>query len=94
VKAPNAAASDVPSIRQLRQRKTHGSNEDGGASSPLLLRVRDAAKLLAVSERQVWVLLRNGELRPIRPPGIRALRIARADVEALVARWSSAELRS
>ncbi len=53
----------------------------------LLLRVREAATLLAVSERQVWKLIRRGELPTLHPAGMRAIRIARPDVEALVARW-------
>jgi excisionase family DNA binding protein len=57
------------------------------AASALLLRIREAATLLAVSERQVWVLLRAGQLTAIHPPGIRAVRIARADVERLVEKW-------
>lgn len=57
------------------------------SSQALLLRIRDAATLLAVSERQVWVLIRSGRLPAVHPPGIRAIRIARADVDALVATW-------
>jgi len=54
---------------------------------PILLRIRDAAALLAVSERSVWQLVRAGELPAIHPPGMRAIRIARDDVENLVERW-------
>jgi hypothetical protein len=43
--------------------------------------------MLAVSERQVWSLINAGELQPIRPAGIRVIRVAREDVAALVARW-------
>ena len=57
----------------------------------LLLRVREAAALLAVSERQVWVLIRANCLSPIRPPGMRAVRIARSDVEGLVSSWRRGE---
>jgi excisionase family DNA binding protein len=53
----------------------------------LLLRIREAATLLAVSERQVWTLIRAGQLPAIHPAGMRAIRIARTDVEALIARW-------
>jgi excisionase family DNA binding protein len=53
----------------------------------LLLRLREAATLLAVSERQVWTLIRAGQLPAIHPIGMRAIRIARRDVEALVERW-------
>ncbi len=54
---------------------------------PMLLRIRDAAAMLSVSERTVWQLLRAGELRAIRLPRMRAVRIARHDVENLVERW-------
>jgi excisionase family DNA binding protein len=54
---------------------------------PILLRIRDAAALLAVSERSVWQLVRAGELPAIHPPGMRGTRIARHDVESLVERW-------
>lgn len=60
-------------------------------SQPLLLRIREAATLMAVSERQVWVMIRAKCLSPIRPPGMRAVRIARADVEALVSSWRRGE---
>ena len=54
---------------------------------PLLLRLREVAILLGVSERQVWTLIRARQLPVVRPPGIRAIRVAREDVEALVASW-------
>jgi excisionase family DNA binding protein len=54
---------------------------------PRLLRIRDAAALLSVSERTVWHLIRSGELAAIRPAGLRAIRIARDDVEKLIGRW-------
>lgn len=57
------------------------------ALAPILLRPRDAAVLLAVSERTVWQLLRAGALAAIRPPGMRAVRIARSDIDVLVAQW-------
>ncbi len=53
----------------------------------LLVRIREAADMLAVSERQVWSLINTGELRAIRPAGIRVIRLAREDVAGLVARW-------
>jgi excisionase family DNA binding protein len=56
-------------------------------SEPVLLRIRDAAAMLAVSERSVWQLIRAGQLRAIHPAGMRAIRIARRDVENLVERW-------
>ena len=57
---------------------------------PLLLRVREVGILIGLSERQVWGLIREGRLRTVRPPGIRALRVARDDVDALVAQWRGA----
>jgi excisionase family DNA binding protein len=54
---------------------------------PVLLRIRDAASVLSISERSVWQLVRSGELPAIHPPGMRAIRIARHDVENLVERW-------
>ena len=57
------------------------------APSAILARIRDAAVMLAVSERQVWVLIRRGDLTPIWPPGVRAVRLRVAEIEALVARW-------
>jgi excisionase family DNA binding protein len=56
---------------------------------PVLLRIRDAAAMLSVSERTVWQLVRSGELRAIHPPGLRAIRISRANVESLVERWQN-----
>jgi excisionase family DNA binding protein len=56
-------------------------------AEPMLLRIRDAAALLSVSERSIWHLIRAGELRAIHPAGMRAIRIARRDVENLMERW-------
>lgn len=53
----------------------------------LLDRRRDAARKLAVSESQILKWEREGLLRPIRVPGIRAVRYAARDVEALAERW-------
>ena len=44
---------------------------------PVLLRIRDAAAMLSISERSVWQLVRSGDLPAIHPPGMRAIRIAR-----------------
>ena len=57
----------------------------------VLLRIRDAAAMLSVSERSIWQLIRAGELRAIRPPGMRAIRIARHNVENLIDRWHNRE---
>ena len=56
-------------------------------TEPVLLRIRDAAAMLSVSERSIWQLIRSGELPAIHPVGMRAIRIARTDVENLVERW-------
>ncbi len=58
---------------------------------PVLLRIRDAAAMLSISERSVWQLVRSGDLPTIHPPGMRAVRIAREDVEKLIARWHNRE---
>jgi hypothetical protein len=47
--------------------------------------------MLSVSERSIWHLIRSGELRGIHPAGMRAIRIARRDVENLVERWHNHE---
>ena len=62
-------------------------------TEPVLLRIRDAAAMLSVSERSIWHLIRSGELRAIHPAGMRAIRIARRDVEILVERWHNPEDR-
>lgn len=49
--------------------------------------------MLSVSERSIWHLIRSGELRAIHPAGMRAIRIARRDVEILVERWHNPEDR-
>ncbi len=62
------------------------------SQSPLLLRRRDAAELLAVSETQILKWERDGLLRPIslqQQPvgGIRAIRYAADEVRALAEKW-------
>jgi excisionase family DNA binding protein len=56
-------------------------------TEPVLLRIRDAAAMLSMSERSIWQLIRAGQLRAIHPPGMRAIRIGRRDVENRVERW-------
>jgi hypothetical protein len=53
----------------------------------LLFRRRDAAQVLGVSESQVLKWERQGWLRPISVPGIRAVRYDARDVRALAERW-------
>jgi excisionase family DNA binding protein len=50
--------------------------------SPLLLTVREAAQLLAISERTLWTLTHTGRLRAVRVG--RAVRYARTDLEEFV----------
>ena len=54
-----------------------------------LLRPRDAAKLLAISERHLWGMSKTG-LIPIVRLG-RATRYAQADLEAFIERQKSQE---
>lgn len=54
---------------------------------PILLRYREAAAVLGVSESQVTIWARSGVLTPIPIPGIRAKRIAIEECEALARRW-------
>ena len=53
----------------------------------ILLRRREAAAALAVSESQVLKFERQGLLRPIPVPGIRAIRYTADDVHALARTW-------
>lgn len=57
---------------------------------PMLLRPRDAAAVLAVSERQIDQWRRDGLLTPVRIPGIRAVRFSREQVEELARSWCQA----
>jgi hypothetical protein len=56
-------------------------------SSNLLDRRRDAARKLAVSETQILKFEREGRLRAIRVPGIRAVRYVSSEVDALAESW-------
>ena len=62
------------------------ANPNIGAS-PLLLTPRDAAKRLAISERLLWTLTKNGQVRSVRC-GKRAVRYAPADLQAFIAAQS------
>ena len=57
------------------------------AVEPLLLRVRDVATMLGISERVVNQLIQSGELPSFLVPGLRCRRVAPADVEALASLW-------
>jgi excisionase family DNA binding protein len=50
----------------------------------LLLRRRDAAQLLSVSQSQIEAWARSGVLKVIRLPGLRAVRFSRSQVLGLV----------
>ena len=58
------------------------------AVEPAFLRTREVARKLAVSESQVRNWQREGVLRVVSLPGIRAVRFVRTDVERLAAEWS------
>ncbi len=59
---------------------------------PLFLRRRDTADVCAVSETVVLQWERAGLLRPIKLPGLRAVRHARADVEELARKIGAGEV--
>jgi len=54
----------------------------------ILLRLREAAQLLAISERSVWSLVARGALPAVRFSA-RCVRLQRADVEAFAAKHAS-----
>ena len=87
----NSAVEDGDDSGTAPRRYTGVSREPQSARpAPLLLRVRDVAGLLAVSERVVWQLIRTGQLRPVHPAGLRATRLAAEDVEELARQWRAA----
>jgi predicted site-specific integrase-resolvase len=53
----------------------------------MLMRRRDAAEILAVSESQILKWEREGLLHPISMPGIRAIRYRAEEVRALAQRF-------
>ena len=55
--------------------------------TPLLLREREAATMLAVSASQIGIWRRAGLLHAVRLPGLRAIRYDRDEVELLARRW-------
>ena len=59
--------------------------------APLFLRRRDTAALFGVSESVVLIWERAGKLRPIRLPGLRAVRHLREDVEALAREFAKSD---
>lgn len=61
--------------------------------APLLLRRRDVALLLGISESLVLQYERGGLLTPVTMPGVRAVRIAREDVEELARKIRAGELK-
>ena len=64
------------------------------AQTPALLRRREAAAILGVSESQILKWERQGLLHPFAVPGIRAKRLAADEVHALAKRWiASAQTR-
>jgi predicted DNA-binding transcriptional regulator AlpA len=59
-------------------------------SEQLLLRRRDAARVLGFSQAQILKFERKGLLRPIAVEGLRSVRYDSAEVEALAKRWIAA----
>jgi len=53
----------------------------------LIVTRKEAGEILGFSESQTLKFERQGLLRPIRLPGLRSVRYARAEVEALARRW-------
>jgi len=66
---------------------SHRTPHEKPTVQPLLLRAREAAILLGVSESQIGIWTRQGKLHPIRIPDIRATRYPREEVEELARRW-------
>ena len=50
----------------------------------MLLRTRDAARVLAVSQSQIAIWARSGLLHPIRLPGVRAVRFSANEIGRIV----------
>ena len=86
---PRDGLNPTPGSRNSRQNPpdADGPSPRSMLGCRLLLRIREVADMLALSERQVWSLIGAGDLHPIRPAGIRVIRVARDDVAALVLRW-------
>lgn len=59
-------------------------------TSNRLLKSREAAELLAVCEKTLWTLKKNGEIRAVYFG--RAVRYAVAELEAFIAKRSSASV--
>ena len=60
---------------------------DRASVDKLLYRTRDVADALGISASLVEQYRRRGLLTPVRLPEVRAVRFARAEVEALARRW-------
>ena len=58
--------------------KQTSAQSDGGAERPLLMTSRQAAQMLAISERTLWALAASGEI-----PRVRVGRSIRYDIEDL-----------
>jgi len=67
---------------------TVNSNVPLSAMAPMLLKRRDAAKMLQISERFLWGLTANGDIKSIRI-GQRAVRYALEDLHAFIESRSS-----
>jgi excisionase family DNA binding protein len=68
------------------------TKHSGSEVAPVLLRTREAAHVLSVSESQIIKFERQGLLRAVHIPGIRAVRFVREEVERLAAAWTGNNL--
>ena len=69
------------------ERKAERKVRTAANAPPVLLRESEVASLLGISISQVGVFRRGGHLHQVRVPGVRMVRYARAEVEALAQRW-------
>ncbi len=64
--------------------------ESGIQIEPIAVGEKNAAVLLGVSPRLVWLLVKRGDLRPVTVPGFRRRLFLVSELRALVGRWASA----
>jgi predicted DNA-binding transcriptional regulator AlpA len=62
------------------------------SDAPRLIRRKEAAQVLGVSESQLLKFERQGILRPVRIPALRAVRYVASDVDAVAVGWIEASL--
>jgi excisionase family DNA binding protein len=73
----------TPEQLAMIDRALEGRSEERAArSGPLLMQVRDAAKLLGVHRATIWRLVKAGRLTPV--PLLGGVRIRREEIEGIV----------